>query len=258
MAPRHTLKVDRVALFGRVPCTEIVLVSELVSGEDHRDTDGCQEAGEGQLDPFLGLCDAVVLQEIVEAFIAIAFDVVAAQVVDCLGPVVDSQQAAVDEFVPRPSEARFICVVVPRMAWRAILLKPSFQSPSSRRCFSRSLGMDSSSPTTRKRSGLPRHSLRGEFLEFLHEVPIRNVDNAVRAQAIDTEIGHPTEQKDLHELSRRDEFTVPSIYRVVGVHGSRITPQRASEAIPPTLTAGLLGVRVIRLDFRIDVKVGGS
>ena len=66
---------------------QVVLVCELLAGEDHRDADGGEQAGERELGPLLLLDDAVVVEQVVKPLVAKALDVVRRHVVDGLGTV---------------------------------------------------------------------------------------------------------------------------------------------------------------------------
>ena len=83
--------VDRIDLLARalgyVPMfvEQVVLIAELVAGQDLRDAHGRQQAGEGELDPLLAVDHVVPLQVVVESLVPFALDVVRGEVDDRLG-----------------------------------------------------------------------------------------------------------------------------------------------------------------------------
>jgi hypothetical protein len=72
LSPRISIepvKVHRIDLLVGVAHGQVVLVGELLTGQNERYPDRGKQTGKGQLDPLLGANDAVVVQELIEALV---------------------------------------------------------------------------------------------------------------------------------------------------------------------------------------------
>src|ERR687891_336872 len=83
-----------------------MLVGKLLAGQDHRHTHGGEQAGEGKLDALLGVKDAVVVQEVQQAFVAYSLDVVGGEINDGLRAITVAKVPAIDGLTHGPCEAR--------------------------------------------------------------------------------------------------------------------------------------------------------
>src|SRR5262245_20898549 len=92
--------------------TEVVLVGKFISRKDHRNTNGSEEAYEGQFDAFFGKKDSVVLKKVEEALVAEPLNIVRADIVYCFRPVAESEQTAINQLAHGPFEAGFLLAVL--------------------------------------------------------------------------------------------------------------------------------------------------
>lgn len=73
----------------------VLAIAELFSSEDHRHTNGCEQARKGELDARLSVVDSRIMQEIAEPLAAKSLERVRCHVVDRLGAINEAEQPAI-------------------------------------------------------------------------------------------------------------------------------------------------------------------
>src|SRR4051794_21521593 len=243
-------EVDRIDLLAAVLgdvavlVEDVMLVGKLLPGQDHRDADRRQQAGEGELDPLPDLLLREPAQHREESLVALALDIMLGDVVHRVGPVGETHEPAIDRLADRPFEGWLVARVLaedggPDTRLETLVPQPvetprglTEQVERERQLLANDQepGIGPSTKPLTLPALIP--DVVGALPEVGQEVPVGDVLDAVDPDAIQVEVAHPAEHLGQHELARGKDRLHLSGDRIVRLHGLRVPPEGAAETVP--------------------------
>lgn len=111
------LEIDRIHLFVGMPDDQVVLVGELVTGKDHGNAHGGEQADKAEPEALFFFIHLIVFQKVVKAFVAEAFHIMGPQVIDHLMSMFIAGFPAIDDLLQRIRESVVPGTGLTRCSW---------------------------------------------------------------------------------------------------------------------------------------------